>query len=314
VTEFGYALSSEEHGPRDLVEYARRAEAVGFDFAVISDHYHPWVERQGQAPFVWNVLGGIAEATDSIPVGTGVTCPIRRIHPAVVAQAAATSAAMLEDRFFFGVGTGENLNEHVVGRRWPPFEVRIEMLEEAVAVIRELFEGEEVTHHGEHFTVENARLFTVPEEPPPFYVAAGGREAAARAAELGDGLVVTSPDEDVVEAYGDDGPRVGHVFVCYAETEREARETAYEWWPNGGLPGELSAELATPAHFEQAVSTVSVDDVADRLVCSPDPDDHVEKIAEYVDAGIDHPYVHQVGPDQESFCEFYADEVLPSFS
>lgn len=314
MTEIGYALSSEEHEPDDLVEYARRAEEVGFDFELISDHYHPWTERQGNAPFVWNVLGAIAEATDSIPVGTGVTCPIQRIHPAVVAQAAATSAVMLEDRFFFGVGTGENLNEHVTGEGWPPFHVRMEMLEEAVAIMRELFDGREVNHEGEHFTVENARLFTVPDETPPFYVAAGGETAATAAGEFGDGLVVTSPDEDVVEAYGEDGPRIGHVFVCYAETEAEARETAHEWWPNGGLPGELSAELATPAHFEQAVGTVREEDVADRLVCSPDPDDHVEKIETYLDAGIDRPYVHQVGPDQASFFEFYEKEVLPSFA
>jgi G6PDH family F420-dependent oxidoreductase len=312
MTELGYALSTEEHEPDALIEYAGRAEAVGFDFASISDHYHPWISRQGNAPFVWGVLGGIAEATDELTVGTGVTAPIQRIHPAIVAQASATAATMLDGRFFLGVGTGEHLNEHVVGERWPPFDVRLEMLEEAVEIVRELWDGGTYSHHGEHFTVEHARLFTRPEEPPPLYVAGAGERAAAAAGEFGDGLISTAPDEELIEAYGD-GPRYGQVTVCWAEDEAAARETAHEWWPNTAVTGELSAELRTPAHFEQAAEMVDEDDVAETVTCSPDPDDHVEAIQAFADAGYDHVYVHQVGPDQEGFFEVYEADVLPSF-
>lgn len=317
MVRLGYALSSEEHGPTDLVEYAARAEEMGFEFASLSDHYHPWTSTQGNSPFAWNVLGGIAEATDRIEVGTGVTCPIVRIHPAIVAQAAATTAVSMPTRFFLGLGTGENLNEHVVGERWPPHDVRLEMLSEAIEILRELWDGTEHSHHGEHFTVENARLFTVPEEPPPIHVAAGGPTAAKTAGELGDGLIATSPDEDLVETFadeaGEDAPRIGQVTVCWNEDEREAVRTAHEWWPNGALPGELGQDLATPALFEQAVELVDAEDVEEAIVCGVDVDDHVAAIEEFEDAGFDHVYVHQVGPDQEAFFEGYAGAILPKF-
>jgi coenzyme F420-dependent glucose-6-phosphate dehydrogenase len=311
VPEIGYTLSSEEQGPSALVEQARRAEAAGFESALLSDHFHPWIPRQGESPFAWTTLGGVATATEDLRVGTGVTCPIQRLHPAIVAQAAATTAALFDGRFFLGVGTGENLNEHVTGERWPPFPVRAEMLEEAVDVIRSLWTGEEVDHHGEHFTVENATLFTLPEEPPPLHVAGSGTTAASLAGEIGDGLVSTAPDEEVVGAFEDrgDGPRYGQLTVCYAETEREARETAREWWPNAALPGELGQVLPTPAHFEQAVSLVSEADVAERVVCGPGPDDYVENVEAFAEAGFDHVYFHQVGPDQAGFVEFYEEEL-----
>jgi G6PDH family F420-dependent oxidoreductase len=316
VTDIGYTLSSEECGPDELVENAVAAERAGFGYALISDHYHPWTTTQGNSPFVWSTLGGIATATDSLRVGTGVTCPTVRIHPAVIAQATATTAAMFDGRFFFGVGTGENLNEHVLGDRWPPFDVRLEMLSEAVAVIRKLWSGENVTHYGDHYTVENARLFTLPDEPPPVYVSGTGPKSAAAAADFGDGLVSTAPKDEVVEQYESDGdgPKYGQLTVCYAESESEARETAHEWWPNAALPGELGQLLPSPKHFEQATGMVTTDDVAELVVCGPDPDDHVEEIQEYVDAGFEHVYVHQVGPDQQSVLDFYEREVLPSFS
>lgn len=174
MVQIGYALSSEEHRPDDLVRNACAAEQAGFQFALISDHYHPWIDRQGHSPFVWTVIGGIAQATDRIRLGTGVTCPTIRIHPAIIAQAAATAAVMLPDRFFLGVGTGENLNEHVLGHRWPPFDLRAEMLEEAVEVIRMLWNGDTVTFYGSFYVVEEARLYTLPESPPPICVAASG--------------------------------------------------------------------------------------------------------------------------------------------
>src|SRR5438552_4151297 len=197
MPEFGYSLSSEEFGPNDLVRFASRAERVGFSFALISDHYHPWTRKQGQSPFVWSVIGAIAATTRKLRLGTGVTCPTIRIHPAIIAQAAATAAAMMPGRFFLGVGAGENLNEHVVGERWPSAAERKEMLEEAVAIIRLLWEGGNKSHRGDYFTVQNACVFTLPQKLPPIYVAAGGEKMAELAARIGDGLI-TAGDEEVV--------------------------------------------------------------------------------------------------------------------
>jgi coenzyme F420-dependent glucose-6-phosphate dehydrogenase len=315
--ELGYALSSEEHAPLDLVENARRAEDAGFGFALVSDHFHPWTDRQGNSPFVWSVLGGIAVRTERLRVGTGVTCPTMRIHPAIVAQAAATAAAMLPGRFFFGVGTGENLNEHVLGQHWPPVARRRELLEEAVAVIRDLWRGELTTHRGTHYTVENARLYTLPDEPPEIVVAAGGPEAAELAGRIGDGLVSTQPDPSLIDAFSSAGgagkPRYGQVTVCVAESEESARKTAFNWWPNAALRGTLGEELPLPSHFEEACAMVTEDEVAEAIVCGPDPVRHVEAIDRFVEAGYDHVYVHQVGPDQDVFFELYEREILPSY-
>ncbi|MFO7168699.1 MAG: TIGR03557 family F420-dependent LLM class oxidoreductase [Chloroflexota bacterium] len=315
MPQIGYAMSSEEHTPNDLVRHARRAEEVGFSFALISDHFHPWVDRQGHSPFVWSVLGGIARATERMPVGTGVTCPTIRIHPAIIAQAAATVAAMMPGRFFLGVGTGENLNEHILGDRWPPHDVRLAMLEEAVDVMRLLWQGGTKTHRGQYYTVENARLYTLPDEPPPIMVAASGPKAAEAAGRIGDGLINTAPDAQVAQTFERSGgagkPRYAQVTVCWARDEAQARRTAHEIWPNAGLTGELSQELPTPAHFEQAVELVTEDAVAEQVVYGPDPERHIAQIRKYLDAGYDHVYVHQVGPDQEGFFEFYSRSVLP---
>lgn len=318
MVDLGYALSSEEHGPDDLVDYAVLAEDSELDFAMVSDHFHPWIARQGNSPFVWSVLGAVARETDDLTVGTGVTCPTIRIHPAIVAQAAATTADMFDGRFLLGVGTGERLNEHVLGDRWPPHAERLEMLEEAVDVMRKLWGGEFVTHDGQHYTVETAKLYTLPEEPPDVAVAAGGPETATAAGEFGDALVTTSPDEETAQAFGeacgDDAPRIGQAAVCYAESEAAARRTVHEWWPNGALPGALGQELPTPALFEGAAELVDEEDAAGPLPCGPDADEFIESIEEYVDAGYDHVYLHQIGPDQEDFLRFYGEEVRPSFS
>jgi coenzyme F420-dependent glucose-6-phosphate dehydrogenase len=315
MVEIGYALSSEEHAGRDLVRHAAAAEASGFQFALISDHFHPWIDRQGQSPFVWTVIGGIAQATERLRLGTGVTCPTIRIHPAIVAHAAATAAEMMPDRFFLGIGSGENLNEHILGDRWPPADLRLEMMEEAIQVIRLLWSGQTESHRGRHYTVENARLYTMPEEPPDLLVAAKGEKAAGLAGQLGDGLIAVSPDESTLKAFegagGGGKPRYGQVTVCWAEDEGSARRTAHEWWPNAALKGELSVELPLPRHFEQAASTVSEEDVAGSVVCGPDPERHLQAIREFADGGYDHVYVHQVGPDQEGFLRFYEREVLP---
>ncbi len=314
----GYALSSEEHRPLDLVRYATRAEESGFGFALISDHFHPWIDRQGQSPFVWTVLGAIAEATERLVIGTGVTCPTLRIHPAIVAQAAATTAAMLPGRFFLGVGTGENLNEHVLGQRWPSTQLRREMLEEAVEVMRLLWSGDLSSHRGRHYTVENARIYTLPDEPVDVMVAAGGKEAAALAARIGDGLIGTAPDEATVGAFDEAGgagkPRYAQVTVCWAERESDARRTALECWPNAALQGPLGQELPLPSHFEAAAGMVTEDSVADAIVCGPDPEPYAKAIDEYLDAGYTHVYLHQVGADQEGFFRFYESQLQPRYA
>lgn len=315
MTEIGYTLSSEEHPARDLVRYARRAEETGFSFALISDHFHPWTDVQGQSPFVWTVLGGIAEATERLRLGTGVTCPLIRTHPALIAQAAATVEAMMPGRFFLGLGSGENLNEHITGERWPPAATRLSMLEDAIEVIRKLWEGEDVTHRGPHYLVEGARIYSMPERPPPIYVAAAGPRATTLAAKQGDGLISTVPSRDLVSRFEKEGgegkPRYAQIHVCWAEREEEARRTAHRYWPNSALPGELGQELPMPRHFEQAAQLVDEEDVAKTITCGPDAERHVAAVREYVDAGYDHVWVHQVGPDQEGFFDFYADEVLP---
>jgi coenzyme F420-dependent glucose-6-phosphate dehydrogenase len=318
VAEVGYALSSEEHGPRDLVRFAASAEDAGFPFALISDHFHPWTDRQGHSPFVWSVIGGIAERTQRLRIGTGVTAPIIRTHPAIVAHAAATCAAMLPGRFFLGVGTGENLNEHVLGDRWPSIDQRLDMLDEAIEVIRLLWSGEQETHRGRYYTVEQARVYDVPDEPPPIMVAAKGDRATELAARSGDGLIGLAPDRDMIEMFEKEGgagkPKIGQIHVCWAKDEAEARGTAHRWWPNTAVPGELSVELALPRHFEQASERVTEEDVAESVVCGPDRDRHLEAVREFVDAGYDQVYVHQIGPDQDGFFDFYRREILPEIS
>ena len=318
MTQWGYALSSEEHRPGDIVRFARQAEQHGYEFVAVSDHFHPWTDSQGQSPFVWAVLGAIAEGTDRIRVGTGVTCPTVRTHPAIVAHAAATVAALMPDRFFLGLGSGEALNEHIFGDRWPPADVRLEMLEEAIDVIRLLWQGGEQSHEGKHYRVENARLYTLPDTPPPVVVAAGGEKSAELAGRCGDGFWNTSPEREPIEAFeragGGGKPRYGQITVCWADDEEQARKTAYEIWPNAGISGQLSQDLPTPAHFEQAGQMVTPEQVAERVVCGPDPGRHLEMIHTYQDAGYDHLYFHQVGPDQEGFFRFYADHVLPAVS
>ena len=311
--EIGYALSSEEHAPLDLVRNATRAEEAGFAFSLISDHYHPWIDRQGQNPFVWSVIGAIAASSPSIRLGTGVTCPLIRIQPAIVAQAAATSAAMMPGRFFLGVGTGENLNEHVLGDRWPSTRERREMLEEAIEVMRLLWRGDLCSFEGKHYRVDNARLYTLPDEPIPVVVAAGGVEAARLAARAGDGLVSTAPDAEISAGYrdaGGTGATYGMLTVCWAASEADARATALEWWPNAALKGPLGQELPLPSHFEQAAAMVDEESIAAAVVCGPDPEAHLSGIRKFADAGFDHVYVHQVGPDQNGFIDFYEREVL----
>jgi coenzyme F420-dependent glucose-6-phosphate dehydrogenase len=316
--ELGYSLSSEEHPPGALVRNAAAAEEAGFGYALISDHIHPWIDRQGQSPFVWSVIGAIAQETDVLRLGTGVTCPLIRTHPAIVAHAAATCAALMPGRFFLGVGTGENLNEHVLGDRWPAPAERLEMLEEAIELMRKLWKGETTTIRGKHYTVENLRIYSLPDEPPDIAVAAAQPKAAELAGRLGDALISTSPDEEIVETFeaagGEGKPRYGQLHVSVASSEEEARRTAHELWPNAGIQGALTQELPLPEHFEQAVEVVREEDVAETVICEQGAEAHLAKIKEYAEAGFTHVYVHQVGHDQQRFFELYEQEVLPELA
>jgi G6PDH family F420-dependent oxidoreductase len=310
--KLGLTLSSEEHGPRSLVDLAILAEQRGFDFVSISDHYHPWISDQGHSPFVWSVLGGIAAATESIEVGVGVSCPIIRIHPAILAQAVATTGLLLDERLIWGVGTGENLNEHVLGDPWPPYEVRAAMLEESVALIRRLWSEESVTHRGDHFTVEDARILDRPVKPVPIVVSAFGEDSAELAARIGDGLWLSSLKTDTIATFeraGGSGPIFSQLTLCWGPDRDEAIELAHRQWPNTGLPGQLNQELRTMLDFEQAVELVTPELIGDEVPCGPDPEPVIEKVLEARDAGVDHLYFHQIGNDQEGFVAFWEKEI-----
>jgi G6PDH family F420-dependent oxidoreductase len=311
----GCSLSSEELGPREMVDLAVRAEQAGFAGLWVSDHFHPWNDEQGHSPFIWSVIGAIAQATD-LPLGTGVTCPTVRIHPAVLAQAAATSAILLEGRFTFGVGSGEALNEHILGDRWPGADERLEMLEEAIEVMRKLWTGEVIDHRGRHYTVEWARIYDVPHTPPPVLISGFGPKATRLAARIGDGFVTTSPDKEMIGLYrseGGKGPVQAGAKVCYGPDDAECRRTIHRLWPNAGLPGELAQILPTPAHFEQAAQLVTEEAVADPMPTGPDIDQHIAGLQEFADAGVDELYVQQIGPNQDDFFDTWAKEVLPHF-
>lgn len=309
---FGYTLSSEEHGPRALVDQAVRADASGFDFCSISDHFHPWVEAQGHSPFVWSVLGAVAQATDQLEIGVGVSCPTMRVHPVIVAQAAATVSLLSDGRFFLGVGSGEALNEHIFGDRWPAPEVRLGMLEEAVEVMRRLWSGETIDHEGQHYRVENARLFDPPDDTLPVIVSGFGRRSAELAARIGDGLWTSGSTSELIDhfhAEGGTGPRYGQIHVCVGSDVDECRGTVHEVWPNAAMPGQIPQELPTWTHFEQVASLVDIDAATDGIPCGPDPEPVLEAVRGYVDAGYSHVYLHQIGPDQGALFDLWDGEL-----
>jgi G6PDH family F420-dependent oxidoreductase len=315
--KLGYFLSCEEFDPHELVRQARLAEAAGFDRVWISDHYHPWVDAQGESAFVWSMIGAIAAATERLHVTTGVTCPTVRIHPAVIAQAAATSTVLLDCRFSLGVGSGEALNEHILGDKWPEADVRLEMLEEAIEVMRLLWQGGSQSHRGRHYTVENARIYTLPERPPDILVSGFGPKAVELAARVADGYVAVMPEASFVERYragGGKGIIQGGTKVCWGPDEAECVKTVYERWPNEALPGELAQILPTPAHFEQATELVTEDMIAESVPCGPDVEKQIAAFQEFADAGFDELYVQQIGTRHDEFFDVYAKEVLPRFT
>jgi coenzyme F420-dependent glucose-6-phosphate dehydrogenase len=318
VPRFGLTVSSEEHPPQRMVDIARLAEEAAFDFISVSDHYHPWVSAQGHSPFLWSVLGAISVATSEIEVGVGVTCPIMRIHPAILAQAVATTDQLCDGRLVWGVGTGEALNEHILGDRWPPHPIRAEMLDEAIEIVRRLWAEESVTHYGQHYTVEDARILDKPRDGAvPIIVSAFGENAAELAASSGDGLWVTGPAADQIETYreaGGEGPIYSQITLCWGPDRDKAIETAHELWAFSSLPGQLGQDLPTILHFEQAVQSISPEDVAKETPCGPDPEPLLEAAGEALEAGVTHLYFHQIGDDQEGFLEFWTSEVRPALT
>jgi G6PDH family F420-dependent oxidoreductase len=312
VSRYGYFLSAEEYSPRELVSQARMAEQAGFEALWISDHFHPWLDEQGQSGFVWSLIGAISQVT-SLPITTAVTCPLLRQHPAIVAQAAATSALLTGGRFTLGVGTGEALNEHILGHRWPRPEVRLAMLEEAVTIMRKLWQGDTVDFRGDFYEVENARLFDPPPRPVPVVVSGFGEKAAELAGRIGDGFWGTSPERDLVEAFeraGGAGPRYAQLNVCVAASEEDGRKTVREIWPNAGVSGQLSQDLPTWTHFEQASEPLTEEQITKSVPCGPDILERVlDSVGEYLDAGYDHLYFHQIGRDQDVFFRFWQDQL-----
>ena len=313
----GYFLSSEEYTPAELIEQAKGAERAGFSALWISDHYHPWVDAQGQSAFVWSTIGALSQAC-SLPITTAVTCPTVRIHPAVIAQAAATSAVLTGGKFRLGIGTGEALNEHIFGDAWPEADVRLEMLEEAVEIMRELWKGGTVSYRGKHYTVENARVYTLPEKPVEILVSGFGPKAIEVAARIGEGYISTMPDGDMVRQFrssgGGDRTCQAGFKAAYAPSEEEGARIAYEKWPNAGVPGELSQVLPSPKHFEQASQLVTQDMLKEAFVCGNDPQAHLEMIGKYADAGFDEVYVANTGPHWQGLFDLYGQHVLPKHS
>ncbi|MBK1660921.1 TIGR03557 family F420-dependent LLM class oxidoreductase [Paracraurococcus ruber] len=314
MVKLGYKLMSEEHAPRDLVRNLVLAEQAGFDLAAISDHFSPWVEEQGHAPFAWSVLGACAQATSRIGLMTAVTCPIMRYHPAIIAQAAATLGLLSDDRFVLGLGAGERLNEHVVGEGWPGVGERHERLSEALDIIQGLLEGELSNYRGAYFTLDQATLYDRPERKPLVAVAAGGPEAARLAGRKGDALVVTEPKPELIEAFesvGGEGPRYAEVSMCWAPTEREAQETAHRLfrWALTGWP--VQAELPTTRGFAAATRHVTPEAVAQQVTCGPSAELHLTSIRKFIEAGYDHIILTQVGPRQAEFIAFFERELAP---
>lgn len=313
MAEIGYTLMGEQRSPKDLVRDVVAAERAGFDFAVASDHYHPWLEGQGHSPFTWSVLGAAAQATERIPLMTYVTCPIVRYHPAVVAQQAATVALLCDGRFSLGLGAGENLNEHVVGRDWPPVHIRHEMLVEAVEIIRELWTGGWVTYHGEYFAVESARLFDRPERPPEIGIAASGRESCDIAGELADFLIAVEPRRDLVrmfsEAGGQGKPAVGQIPVCWGPDEAKCRQLAREQFRWAALGWKVQAELPNPVNFDAASRFVREEDLSELIPCGPGTGAIVQGVQRFAQAGFERVALCQIGEAQEEFCDFYTREL-----
>lgn len=316
MVQIGYTMLCEQAPPGQLVDDLVRAEAAGFDFSVTSDHYFPWLEEQGHSPYAWSVLGAASRATRRIPLMTFVTCPTMRYHPAVVAQKAATMGALSQGRFTLGVGAGENLNEHVVGRGWPSVDVRHRMLAEAVEIVRALFGGGYVHYRGSYFTVDAAKLYDLPDSPPAIGIAASGPRSAALAAEYGDVLIAVQPDPSLVRAFDaarEARPKYGQLAVCYGADEKEALDHARAMWRWGAAGWKVMAELPGPKNFDAYTRFVRTEDVAELVPYGPDPEPYVQGVLAFAEAGFTHVALVQVGGErQDAFLDFAEKQLLPA--
>jgi G6PDH family F420-dependent oxidoreductase len=313
MVQFGYKLMSEEHGPAALIENAQAAERAGFDFVSISDHFHPWLESQGHAPFAWSVLGGITQATSRIGIATGLTCPIIRYHPAIIAQAAATVAVMSKGRFTLAVGAGERLNEHVTGERWPSTPERHAMLGEAIDIFRTLWKGGVHSWKGDWYIVDHARLYDLPDDPIDVIVGVSGPASVALAIEKADGIMATEPKAELVEDFrkAKQGPAYAEAVLSYAESEEAGLKQAHETFRFSALGWPVNSELRDVDGFESASRFVRPEDLADTIAAGPDVDAHLATIRKYVDAGFDHIVLTCPGQQQHRFIEFFERELRP---
>jgi G6PDH family F420-dependent oxidoreductase len=314
MMKFGYKLSAEGFGPKELIRQAVRAEQVGFDFVEISDHFHPWLDTQGHSPFAWTVLGAIAAKTDRIGLATGVTCPTVRYHPAIIAQAAATLAIVSDNRFTLGVGAGERLNEHVVGLGFPSRLGRHERLREALEIIRRLWSGGYQSYEGKYLQLDDARVFDLPQELPVIAVASSGPESVKIASELGDGLFATEPDADLVQRYqaaGGSGPRYAEVPMAWAKTEDEAVAAALETTRWAVTGWKVMSELPNPVNFDAASRTVTDADIRALFSVGPDADGHLVGVGKFAEAGFDHLVLQNAGPDPDGFLDFFDSDFRP---
>ena len=316
MTTYGYTLFTEENGPVELVELARRAEEAGFDFLAASDHYSPWIPEQKHSAYVWSVLGAVAAVTERVGLMTMVTCPIMRYHPVVVAQKAATLGLLSEGRFTLGLGAGERLNEHVVGRGWPAVTERHEMLSEAIEVIRLLWQGGDANWRGRHFAVEDARVFDLPDEQVPIAVAAGGPVAARLAGRLGDGLIATEPRSDLVDEFraARQGPGTtwNQIPMCWGDDAGKALERAHHTLRWSALGWKVQSELPNRVNFAAASAQVRPEDLAESIPTGPDPQPYLDAFEQAVDAGYENIAVLSVGEDQEGFLRFWEQELAPA--
>ncbi|TDD22182.1 TIGR03557 family F420-dependent LLM class oxidoreductase [Kribbella turkmenica] len=312
--DLGFTLIAEAYDPAEIVEQAVRAEEAGFDFVEVSDHFHPWVSEHEHSGFAFSMLAAIAARTSSIRLATGVTCPFIRYHPAIVAQAAATTAILSGGRFTLGVGAGERLNEHVVGAGWPAVTTRHEMLREALEIIRLLWSGGYHSYDGKHLRLEDARVFDLPDKAPEIAVAAGGESAAELAAELGDALFATEPKAELISAYekaGGRGPKYAEVPLAWAPSEDEGAESARRLFRFGVTGWKVQAELPNPVNFDAATALVTADHLREQFGCGPDVGRHLEVARQYMDAGYDRLALINDGPDVDGFFDFFTKELQP---
>jgi G6PDH family F420-dependent oxidoreductase len=325
MTKIGYACMLEQFHPTDLLDWAEAAESAGFSAGFqVSEHFHPWTPQQGQSAFAWSFMGALGQRT-SLPFGTAVTCPGFRYHPAVIAHAAATLGAMYPGRFWLGLGAGEALNEHVIGGEWPEVGIRSAMMFEAIEIIGKLFTGKVVKHDGEYFTLESARLYTRPEQPVPIYVATAGPVNAKRTGKFADGIITVGAADEKINMLWDkfrEGAREAgkdaeamktqlQIHVSWAPTQAEAEENALKEWPNGGMPFPKQ-DIKNPEDFENIAKLVRIENFANRMLISPDLEEHTAQIQRFVDMGFDEIYLHNVGRDQAAFISTFGEKVLPS--